>query len=357
MAAEIGVTGDAVPSLERERLEAFICEELPAADEVALSDISLASGGVSRDHFSFDLRWSQGGRRHDWPLILIRDGDRPGQTDRGAEFRLLRALEPTDVPAPRPYWCDTTGRWLDRPFIVMERVGGAVTPPFQIPYTESPALRQRLTERFVDVLCELHLLDWRGRGIDFLETPTCATEELAGVAARLFRAGVEKSALVDPHPTLERAMRWCIERAPRTRRWTLCHGDYKPDNVLHADGEILAVIDWERAHIGDPLADLAYVCAPHLRVGSLVSGLAALRGADRLRGRAARHPLLAGPPAAADLPVLRCALRRRRAEGPRPGTAGGAADEPPAEPGRPDAGLRPGVGRGRMRPPWRSSAQ
>jgi aminoglycoside phosphotransferase (APT) family kinase protein len=274
MAAEIGVPGDAVPSLDRERLEAFIRRELPGADEVALSEISLASGGVSREHFSFDLRWSQGGRRHEWPLILIRDGDRPGQTDRGAEFRLLRALEPTGIPAPRPYWCDARGRWLDRPFIVMERVGGAVTPPFQVPYPESPALRQRLTERFVDVLCELHLVDWRGRGIDFLETPTCATEELAGVAARLFRAGVEKSGVVNPDPTLERAMRWCIERAPSTRRWTLCHGDYKPDNVLHADGEILAVIDWERARIGDPLADLGYVCAPHLRVGNLVSGLA-----------------------------------------------------------------------------------
>jgi aminoglycoside phosphotransferase (APT) family kinase protein len=156
----------------------------------------------------------------------------------------------------------------------MERVGGAITPPFQIPYAESPALRQKLTERFVDILCDLHLLDWKGLGIDFLETPGCATEELAEMAAKLFRATVEAMGILEPNPTTERAMAWCIDHAPRTRRWTVCHGDYKPDNILHADGEILAVIDWERARIGDPMADLGYVCVPHLRVGTLVSGLA-----------------------------------------------------------------------------------
>ena len=274
MAAESRVERDPEAGLDEERLAQFIRRELPEADAISISDVTHASGGLSRDHFLFDLRWSQGSAQHEWPLVLIRDGDRPGQTDRGGEFRLLQALEPTSIPVPRTYWCDMSGSWLERPFIVMERVGGAVTPPFQVPYMESPAQRQKLTERFVDILCDLHLLDWRALGIDFLETPVCATEELAAAAAKLFRATVQMTEVLEPSPTLERGMDWCVGNAPRTQRWTLCHGDYKPDNILHADGEILAVIDWERARISDPMADLGYVCAPHLQVGSLASGLA-----------------------------------------------------------------------------------
>jgi aminoglycoside phosphotransferase (APT) family kinase protein len=260
--------------LDEQRLVEFIRRELPEVDELRVSGLTVASGGVSRDHFLFDLAWSRGSTRHAWPLVLIRDGDRPGQTDRGAELGLLRALEQTTIPAPKAYWCDTSGQWLERPFIVMERMGGAVTPTFQIPYADDPGLRRRLTEDFVDTLSDLHALDWKSRGIDFLETADCDTEDFAAIAARLFQATAEALGVVEPHSIFERGMAWCLEHAPRTRRWTICHGDYKPDNIMHAGGEILAVIDWERARIGDPMADLGYVCAPHLRVGSLASGLA-----------------------------------------------------------------------------------
>ena len=54
----------------------------------------------------------------------------------------------------------------------------------------------------------------------------------------------------------------------------LCHGDYKPDNILHEQGQILAIVDWERAAISDPMQDLAYTCVAHLRVDGLASGLA-----------------------------------------------------------------------------------
>jgi aminoglycoside phosphotransferase (APT) family kinase protein len=263
-----------VELLEPERLLAFIRQQLPEADEVALSELTRDEQGLSREHFVFDLKWSRGGSEHNWPLILIRDGDRPGQTDRGKEFRLLRALERTTIPAPKPFWCDATGRWLKRPFIVMERVGGAVTPPFRIAYPDEPALRRKMADRFVDILGDLHSLDWRELGLDFLDVPDCESQGYAAHAMKLLEAAIEQPGIVEPHPTIERARSWCRAHTPRTRRLALCHGDYKPDNVLHEDGRILAIIDWERARIGDPMADLAYVCVPHLRAGGLAVGLA-----------------------------------------------------------------------------------
>jgi aminoglycoside phosphotransferase (APT) family kinase protein len=80
----------------------------------------------------------------------------------------------------------------------------------------------------------------------------------------------------EPHPAHDRALAWCRIHAPPAPCFSICHGDYKPDDVLHEDGRILAVVDWERAEISDPIADLAYVCVPLLRAGGLAVGLAGL---------------------------------------------------------------------------------
>lgn len=258
--------------LDRDRLTAFLRQRLPVAEDLRLSEITVATEGVSREHYRFDLRWSEDGRRQKRALILIRDGKRPAQTDRGVEFRLLEALAGTTIPVPRVYWCDPEGEWLERPFLVMERVEGTVTPTFELPYGEEPEMRQRLGERFVDILGDLHLLDWEAPELSFLERPSGATADHARDVATLCES-LLRAPVVERSPVLERALAWCGARVPMTRRLAVCHGDYKLDNLIHRDGEVMAVIDWERARIGDPMMDLAYVCAPHLRVGELATGL------------------------------------------------------------------------------------
>jgi len=274
----VALTGDGI---DAERLRVFLQERLPEAKALSLSSIDQSSaGGISREHFVFDLTWSDGERERTWPMILIRSGAGPGQTDRGKEFRLLRALGDTAVPVPEAHWCDESGDWLERPFIVMERVGGAVTPPFQLVYADAPAMRQQMTEQFVDILGELHGLDWRELGVDLLDFPQgephdYARNSLAVLEAMLSIAGTGQLKELDEiSPLIERALGWLRARTPRSERLCICHGDYKPDNVLHEQGRILAVVDWERAHVADPMLDLAYVCVPHLRVGDLAVGLA-----------------------------------------------------------------------------------
>ena len=63
---------------------------------------------------------------------------------------------------------------------------------------------------------------------------------------------------------LKRAVEWCRTRVPRTERLVVCHGDYKMDNVMHAGGRVVAILDWERARIGDPVEELAYATLPYL---------------------------------------------------------------------------------------------
>ena len=244
-----------------ERLLEFFRSELVGAADISLSGLSAATHGLSRDHFIFDLHWTESGSLHRRELILIRDGDRPGQTDRASEFSLLHALEGTGIPAPKAFWCDATAGVLERPFIVMERVSGVVTPSLSEAYPEDPSLRRTLAAQLAEILVALHGLDWQAIGLDFLRVPGYAGEDHASQ-----RVGeLEGLALfLTPPAVLKRAVEWCRARVPRTERLVVCHGDYKMDNVMHAEGRVAAILDWERARIGDPVEELAYATLPYL---------------------------------------------------------------------------------------------
>ena len=239
----------------------FFRSELVGAADISLSGLSADTHGLSRDHFIFDLHWTESGSPHRRELILIRDGDRPGQTDRASEFRLLRALEGTGIPVPKAFWCDATTGLLERPFIVMERVSGVVTPSLSEAYPEDPSARQALAAQLAEILVALHGLDWQAIGLDFLRVPGYAREDHASQ-----RVGELEglALLLNPPAVLKRAVEWCRARVPRTRRIVACHGDYKMDNVMHADGRVVAILDWERARIGDPVEELAYATLPYL---------------------------------------------------------------------------------------------
>ncbi|HSJ90468.1 MAG TPA: phosphotransferase family protein [Ilumatobacter sp.] len=75
--------------------------------------------------------------------------------------------------------------------------------------------------------------------------------------------------LGQPHPAFELAYRWLEEhRPPTTGDTVVVHGDYRLGNVIVADRGLAAVIDWELAHLGDPVEDLGWLCVPAWRFGS-----------------------------------------------------------------------------------------
>ena len=244
-----------------ERLLEFFRSELVGATDISLSGLSEDTHGLSRDHFVFDLHWTESGSPHRRELILIRDGDRPGQTDRASEFRLLRALEGTAIPTPKALWCDATAGLLERPFIVMERVSGVVTASLAEAYPDDASSRQALAAQLAEILIALHGLDWQAIGLDFLRVPGYAPEDHAAQRVGELEVLV---LLLKPPAILNRAVEWCRARVPRTERFVVCHGDYKMDNVMHADGRVVAILDWERARIGDAVEELAYATLPYL---------------------------------------------------------------------------------------------
>jgi aminoglycoside phosphotransferase (APT) family kinase protein len=72
----------------------------------------------------------------------------------------------------------------------------------------------------------------------------------------------------DPHPVLDLAIRWLGARMPAQRETTVVHGDYRMGNVIVDETGLRAVLDWELAHLGDPIEDLGWFCVRAWRFGN-----------------------------------------------------------------------------------------
>jgi aminoglycoside phosphotransferase (APT) family kinase protein len=169
---------------------------------------------------------------------------------------------------------------IGAPFYVMEEIVGAVITDAVPPALDTPEERRRLGFELVDGLVDLHAVDYNACGLDRLGKPT-------GYLERQLRRW---SGLWDVNATREIAD--CLEvgellkaSMPESPPSTVVHGDYRLGNVmvgLAAPARLVAILDWEMATIGDPLADLGYLSVSWTEPG------------------ADEHPLLLAPVTAAE---------------------------------------------------------
>lgn len=240
-------------------LKELIRNDIPTARDISLDGLSRAAGGLSRENWSLDASWTDADGRHTHRLMLMRDADGTLlNTERSREFTVLKALEGSAVPAPAVHWMDPDGRFLGAPSLVMERMPG--TCDYMILNGSRPLEeRLQLAHGFLDLLVNIQALDWRALGLgERLGEPadSPAKTELASWEAEYRRVQLE------PHPELDYVLAWLGRTAPQAEAIVLVHGDFKPGNALVADLRITAKLDWETAHLGDPLEDLGWITNP-----------------------------------------------------------------------------------------------
>lgn len=178
----------------------------------------------------------------------------PKAHDMAREYRVLQAVHPYFPEAPQVFLlCEDPGI-LGGTFFLMERRRGVVirdTAPAE--FASIPEFPQLLSEAFIDCLGRLHAIDIEETGLNSLGKAEGFVErQVRGWADRWGRARTEEV------PEIERVIQWLHDRLPSSREATLVHNDYKLDNVMirPAGDGIEAVLDWEMATVGDPLADL-----------------------------------------------------------------------------------------------------
>ncbi len=157
------------------------------------------------------------------------------------EFNLLQFVHAAGLAAPEPYYLDQSGEIFSTPYLVIEYVEGK--PEFA-PTNLSDYILQCATHQ-----SSIHRIDGSQPALSFLPQQ----------AQKYFRKLRERPANIDESLN-EGRIRDALEAVwplPRRNPSVLLHGDFWPGNLLWQDGQLAAVIDWEDAAIGDPLADLA----------------------------------------------------------------------------------------------------
>ena len=175
--------------------------------------------------------------------------------DMGREYLILSHLHPVYGKLPRPLLFCEDESVIGAPFYVMERVTGLILraqPPEGLNLT--PETMRRLSEAFIQSLVEIHEVDYLAAGLAELGRPEGYVErQIEGWTKRYYNARTDRV------ETVERLASWLAEHTPPdSGPSALIHNDYKYDNIVFAPGDlsqVVAVLDWEMATIGDPLMD------------------------------------------------------------------------------------------------------
>lgn len=175
--------------------------------------------------------------------------------DMSREYRILKALKPVFPYAPEALVYSEDTSIVGSPFYVMERIRGTILRRELPKDLLSKQDVRRLCENLMDVLCKLHSLDYIQIGLDGFGKPDgYVKRQVEGWSARY------RDAKTADAPDYESVMQWLHDCMPADNdRPTIIHNDYKFDNVVLNPAnplEIIGVLDWEMATIGDPLMDL-----------------------------------------------------------------------------------------------------
>ncbi|HEV2998415.1 MAG TPA: phosphotransferase family protein [Solirubrobacteraceae bacterium] len=214
-------------------------------------------------------------RREDGAEMVLRRPPRgplpPSAHDVLREARLLRALEPTPVRTPRVLAvCDDPAP-IGCPFYVTELVEGDVITSRVPEPLDTPGTRARIAEELIDALVEIHAVDWRAAGLEGFGKPEGYLERQLRRFSGLWE--INKTREI---PVVEEIGAWLAEHMPQSPPATIVHGDYRLGNTMFAAGapaRLIAVFDWEMATIGDPLADLGYMCMMWTEPGDPKGGM------------------------------------------------------------------------------------
>ena len=182
------------------------------------------------------------------------------------EHRIQTALRPHFAYVPRTMALCTDHGVIGGDFYVMERIEGVVprrSMPPGLP-TDPPRMRA-LSERYVDLLADLHAVDPAAAGLaDLGRGPGYVSRQVTGWSERYRRARTWNV------PTFERTMRWLDANQPGDVGTCVIHNDFRLDNLVldpQDPASVRGVLDWELATIGDPLMDLGSSLAYWVEAG------------------------------------------------------------------------------------------
>ncbi len=230
----------------QQALEEYYGEKL--GGNIRISDLTYIEKGIVHYMYSFRLEYVEGAETHSKDLIL-RMREHKYRDDLRKEFRALQTLHPTSIPVPEVF--DMGEDMLGFCFMTMEKAQGRTMVEALEGMGE--AEQAEMWKRLIELLADMHKLDWESAGFGFLDPPVGEYGYANGWLA-IFKEYFEQVQLYDMTPIPN----WLEENKPPSDRYVPLHGDYQPDNVIVHNGRIAAVVDWNDIHIGDAAYDACW---------------------------------------------------------------------------------------------------
>jgi aminoglycoside phosphotransferase (APT) family kinase protein len=247
MTDPVGTDAATPAGVDLDALRTYFADHVEGATGAPLH-ASLIQGGRS------NLTYIISDGSHEWILRRPPLGHvLPTAHDMTREHRILAALTGTDVPVPRPLALCEDESVNGAPFYVMEKVDGVVLRSAAEASQLSEQEARTASEALIEVLARIHSFDWESAGLEGWGHPDGYLER----QVRRWGQQWERSKTREL-PALDELVRRLRAALPESGPAAIVHGDYRFDNTMLTPDytAIAAVLDWEMATLGDPLADM-----------------------------------------------------------------------------------------------------
>jgi aminoglycoside phosphotransferase (APT) family kinase protein len=243
-------------------------EQVRGFADVDVTNVSIPGGtGFSNETILFDASWSDGGAPVQRDLVArVAPSNYQVFPDDTFElqFHVMRALATTNVPTAAVHWLERDNSWFGKPFWIMERVNGDI-PTDNPPYAgagwlaDASAIDQaRAWVSGIEAMAAIHNLALEDVAVT-REHLVVHDDPLAAEIERYerFLRWAEDG---EPHALARDAITWLRRHKPPSpaRGPSLVWGDARLSNIVYRDFDVVAVLDWEMATVGDPLLDLGW---------------------------------------------------------------------------------------------------
>lgn len=246
--------------LDIDKLETYLSQVMPEFEGPLVAE--KFAGGQSNPTFKLTAKSGTYVLRRKPPGELLKSAH---AVDR--EFKVINALQNTDVPVPKAYILCEDDSIIGSMFYIMEYLEGRIFWDPQLPELATNAERSAIYDEMNRVLAAMHTVDIDAVGLRDYGAPGNYFERQIGRWTKQYRASE-----TEPIDAMEELIKWLPANIPADDgAVALAHGDYRIDNLMFhpTEPKIIAVLDWELSTLGHPLADLAYQCMGWAMPGTL----------------------------------------------------------------------------------------
>lgn len=242
-------------------LNQYLGKRFPDWRDISVSELERLPLGASRETFRFDLAYTDGSGAHRDRLILRRDPPASGvASERRHEYLAYQAIHGHGIPVPRMILLEEDASHFDGAISLAEDLRGYNNSEYLLQEPEWRVRLPHIAQQMWSAMGKLAAVRCETLDLSFM---TPATPESTAMQELDYWVSQLDANDVGPEPITRAAIRWLRRNPPPpAQKLAMVHGDFRAGNFLYDDeGSLIAVLDWEMAHLGDPLEDLAWSMA------------------------------------------------------------------------------------------------